>query len=40
LNAKWCVATGEESRERNVQSLREMRVLEAIYPRISAIPSR
>ncbi|KAL9328233.1 hypothetical protein ACSQ67_003236 [Phaseolus vulgaris] len=39
LNSKWRVATGEESRERNVQSLREMRVLEAVYPRISSIPS-
>ncbi|CAJ1930365.1 unnamed protein product [Sphenostylis stenocarpa] len=35
LNSKWCVATGEESREKIVQSLREMRGFEAVYPGIT-----
>ncbi|KAJ1408807.1 Zinc finger, CCCH-type [Sesbania bispinosa] len=34
----WRVAAGEESGEKNNQKLREMRVLEAVYPRPSAIP--
>ncbi|XP_061371997.1 zinc finger CCCH domain-containing protein 6-like [Gastrolobium bilobum] len=38
LNSGWLVAAGEESREREVQKLREKRVLEAVYPRTSAIP--
>ncbi|GAB4839097.1 hypothetical protein Ancab_028625 [Ancistrocladus abbreviatus] len=38
LNATWLVVAGEESREVEIQSQRELRVLEAIYPRPSAIP--
>ncbi|VFQ69411.1 unnamed protein product [Cuscuta campestris] len=38
LEANWRVVSGEESQEREVQKQREMRVLEAIYPRPSAIP--
>ncbi|GAB2269668.1 hypothetical protein Dimus_004590 [Dionaea muscipula] len=38
LNAAWQVVAGEESREMEIQNQREMRVLEAIYPRPSAIP--
>ncbi|XP_061345629.1 zinc finger CCCH domain-containing protein 30-like [Gastrolobium bilobum] len=38
LSQRWCVAAGEESREKEDQKLREMRVLEAVYPRLSAIP--
>ncbi|RDX62279.1 Zinc finger CCCH domain-containing protein 6 [Mucuna pruriens] len=38
LNLTWQVASGEESEEVEVQHQREMRVLEAIYPRISSIP--
>ncbi|MED6220205.1 hypothetical protein PIB30_042636 [Stylosanthes scabra] len=34
----WQVAAGEESKEKMDQKLREMKVLEAVYPRISAIP--
>ncbi|KAI4314769.1 hypothetical protein L6164_027645 [Bauhinia variegata] len=34
----WHVAAGEESREKEDQKMREMRVLEAVYPRLSAIP--
>ncbi|KAL1316523.1 zinc finger CCCH domain-containing protein 30 isoform X2 [Arachis ipaensis] len=34
----WRVAAGEESKEKMDQKLREMKVLEAVYPRISAIP--
>ncbi|TKY55882.1 Zinc finger CCCH domain-containing protein 30 [Spatholobus suberectus] len=37
-NSHWRVAVGEESREKEDQKLREMRVLEAVYPRLSAIP--
>lgn len=40
LSHKWLVAAGEESREKENQKLREMRVLEAVYPRPSAIPPR
>ncbi|CAL0331905.1 unnamed protein product [Lupinus luteus] len=35
---EWRLAAGEHSRETVDQKLREMRVLEAVYPRISAIP--
>ncbi|KAK3017917.1 hypothetical protein RJ639_004006 [Escallonia herrerae] len=37
---KWRVAAGEESEEVKVQKLREMRVLEAVYPHVSALPHR
>ncbi|XP_022950889.1 zinc finger CCCH domain-containing protein 6-like [Cucurbita moschata] len=39
MDSNWCVAAGEESREVESQKLREMRLLEAVYPRSSAIPS-
>ncbi|XP_024986954.1 zinc finger CCCH domain-containing protein 6 [Cynara cardunculus var. scolymus] len=38
LDPNWQVAAGEESKELEVESQREMRVLEAVYPRPSAIP--
>ncbi|XP_062101047.1 zinc finger CCCH domain-containing protein 6 [Humulus lupulus] len=38
LNLAWCVVAGEESQEAGIQNQREMRVLEAVYPRPSAIP--
>ncbi|KAL3640957.1 hypothetical protein CASFOL_015925 [Castilleja foliolosa] len=38
LNIDWQVVAGEESREIEIQNQREMRVLEAIYPRPSSIP--
>ncbi|XP_010246947.1 PREDICTED: zinc finger CCCH domain-containing protein 6-like [Nelumbo nucifera] len=38
LNHNWQVVAGEESKEAEVQNQREMRVLEAVYPRPSAIP--
>ncbi|KAI7732609.1 hypothetical protein M8C21_001661 [Ambrosia artemisiifolia] len=38
LDPTWQVAAGEESKEVEVESQREMRVLEAIYPRPSAVP--
>lgn len=38
LNYKWQVAAGEESKEKDNQKLRNMRVLEALYPRPSGIP--
>ncbi|XP_057974559.1 zinc finger CCCH domain-containing protein 6 [Malania oleifera] len=38
LNFTWQVVAGEESKEVEVQNKREMRVLEAVYPRPSAIP--
>ncbi|KAF2310084.1 hypothetical protein GH714_006483 [Hevea brasiliensis] len=39
LDLTWQVVSGEESKEVEVQNQREMRVLEAVYPRTSAIPS-
>ncbi|KAK7360170.1 hypothetical protein VNO77_02151 [Canavalia gladiata] len=36
---RWHIAAGEESREKEDQKRREMRVLEAVYPRLSAIPT-
>ncbi|KAK9678773.1 hypothetical protein RND81_11G232300 [Saponaria officinalis] len=39
LESEWQVAAGEESEERTTQKYRETRVLEALYPRLSAIPS-
>ncbi|KAK9165238.1 hypothetical protein Scep_000429 [Stephania cephalantha] len=38
LNPLWQVVAGEESKEVEVQTQRELRVLEAIYPHSSAIP--
>ncbi|KAF4355885.1 hypothetical protein G4B88_018836 [Cannabis sativa] len=38
LNLAWCVVAGEEGQEAGIQNQREMRVLEAVYPRPSAIP--
>lgn len=40
LSSHWLVAAGEESKEKDSQKLRDMRVLEAVYPRLSAIPPR
>lgn len=40
LNLTWQVVAGEESKEVEDQHKRELRVLEAIYPRISSIPSK
>lgn len=36
----WRVVVGEESQEVDVENQREMRVLEAVYPRASAIPPK
>ncbi|GMI66059.1 hypothetical protein like AT1G19860 [Hibiscus trionum] len=38
LNFNWHVVAGEESQEVEFQKLRENRVLEAVYPRLTAIP--
>lgn len=38
LNPDWQVVAGEESKEAELQIQRELRVLEAVYPRLSAIP--
>ncbi|PSR99609.1 Zinc finger CCCH domain-containing protein [Actinidia chinensis var. chinensis] len=38
LDNTWQVVAGEESKEVEIQKQREMRVLEAVYPRPSAIP--
>ncbi|XP_074576299.1 zinc finger CCCH domain-containing protein 6 [Curcuma longa] len=38
LNPKWLVAAGAESEEVTVQNQRQVRVLEAIYPRSTSIP--
>ncbi|XP_071685859.1 zinc finger CCCH domain-containing protein 6-like [Rutidosis leptorrhynchoides] len=38
LDPAWQVAAGEESKEVYFESQREMRVLEAVYPRPSAVP--
>uniref|UniRef100_A0A2P2JM24 C3H1-type domain-containing protein n=1 Tax=Rhizophora mucronata TaxID=61149 RepID=A0A2P2JM24_RHIMU len=38
LNLAWQVVAGEESEEVEAQNQRELRVLEAVYPRPSAIP--
>lgn len=40
LNPDWLVVAGEESKEAELQIQRELRVLEAVYPRLSAIPPR
>ncbi|XP_050237907.1 zinc finger CCCH domain-containing protein 6 [Mercurialis annua] len=39
LDLTWQVVAGEESEDVEVQNQREMRVLEAVYPRSSAIPT-
>lgn len=38
LNLAWQVVAGEESKEVESENQRELRVLEAVYPRPSAIP--
>ncbi|KAL9358096.1 hypothetical protein Peur_051349 [Populus x canadensis] len=38
LNLTWQVVSGEESKDMEFQNQREIRVLEAVYPRPSAIP--
>ncbi|KAE8675741.1 NAD(P)-binding Rossmann-fold superfamily protein [Hibiscus syriacus] len=38
LNFNWQVVAGEESKEVEAQKLREKRVLEAVYPRLSVVP--
>lgn len=38
MNPNWRVGAGEESEEVESQKFREMRLLEAVYPRASAIP--
>ncbi|GMI83169.1 hypothetical protein HRI_001986200 [Hibiscus trionum] len=38
LNFNWHVVVGEESTEVEFQKLREKRVLETVYPRLTAIP--
>ncbi|GJS95353.1 ataxia telangiectasia mutated family protein [Tanacetum coccineum] len=38
IDSTWQVAAGEESKELEVENQREMRVLEAVYPRASSIP--
>lgn len=38
VNYNWHVTDGEESQESEAQKLREMRVLEAVYPRPSSVP--
>ncbi|KAH7848893.1 hypothetical protein Vadar_009809 [Vaccinium darrowii] len=38
LDFTWQVVAGEESKDIEIQNQREMRVLEAVYPRPSAIP--
>lgn len=38
LSLAWQVVAGEESKEVESENQREIRVLEAVYPRPSAIP--
>lgn len=40
MNHNWQVVAGEESKEVEAQKIRETRVLEAVFPRPSAIPPR
>lgn len=40
LDVNWQVVAGEESKEVEIQNQREVIVLEAVYPRPSAIPSK
>ncbi|XP_022772674.1 zinc finger CCCH domain-containing protein 6-like isoform X2 [Durio zibethinus] len=39
LDLNWQVVAGEESEEVEIQNQREVRVLEAVYPRPSAVPT-
>ncbi|XWS20983.1 hypothetical protein CRYUN_Cryun30bG0016100 [Craigia yunnanensis] len=39
LDLNWQVVAGEESKDVEIQNQREVRVLEAVYPRPSAIPT-
>ncbi|XVE56133.1 hypothetical protein DITRI_Ditri03aG0213400 [Diplodiscus trichospermus] len=39
VDLNWQVVSGEESKEVEIQNQREVRVLEAVYPRQSAIPT-
>ncbi|KAK7406800.1 hypothetical protein VNO78_08433 [Psophocarpus tetragonolobus] len=39
LSSNWCVAVGDESKEKYAEKQREKHVLEAIYPRNSDIPA-
>ncbi|CAN1314829.1 Zinc finger CCCH domain-containing protein 6 [Linum perenne] len=39
IDLQWLVVSGEESQDVEPQNQREMRVLEAVYPRPSAIPT-
>uniref|UniRef100_A0A2P2K0D3 Uncharacterized protein MANES_02G102900 n=1 Tax=Rhizophora mucronata TaxID=61149 RepID=A0A2P2K0D3_RHIMU len=39
ISCNWHVAAGEQSQEAETQQLREMRVLEAVYPRLSDTPA-
>ncbi|XP_039000241.1 zinc finger CCCH domain-containing protein 6-like [Hibiscus syriacus] len=39
LDLNWQVVAGEESKEVEIQNQRQVRVLEAVYPRPSAIPT-
>ncbi|KAB5556807.1 hypothetical protein DKX38_007716 [Salix brachista] len=38
MSSNWHVTAGEESQESQAQKLREMRALEAVYPRPSSVP--
>ncbi|GLT39226.1 hypothetical protein SLA2020_134320 [Shorea laevis] len=38
VNPNWQVVAGEESEEVEAEKLRESRVLEAVYPRLSSVP--
>ncbi|KAF9682219.1 hypothetical protein SADUNF_Sadunf05G0085900 [Salix dunnii] len=38
VSSNWHVTAGEESQESQAQKLREMRALEAVYPRPSSVP--
>lgn len=40
FSVTWQVVAGDESEEAEIQNQREMRVLEAVYPRPSAIPPK
>ena len=40
LDVEWQVVSGQESNEIEIQDQRELRVLEAYYPRQSAIPPK
>ena len=40
MSCNWQVVAGEESTEVEAEKLREIRVLEAVYPRLSATPPR